>query len=87
MVRSLSITICFRISRELKEKMDRMRHINWNEVVEKAIIEEIRRQEMLLSGDPERALRASILIDSLRRKAPSWDSVKEIRRWREARSL
>jgi hypothetical protein len=85
LVRSLSVTICFRISKELKEKIDRMRHINWNEVVEKAIMEEIRGQEILLSRDNERALRAPMLIDLLRRKTPSWNSAEEIRRWREGR--
>ncbi len=85
MVRSLSVTICFRISKELKEKMDRMKYINWNEVVEKTIMEEIRRQETLLSRDHERALRASMLIDSLRRKALNWNSIEEIGRWREKR--
>ncbi len=81
----MSVVISFRISKELKEKMDRLKHINWSEVVRRAIVEEIRRQEMLLSRDPERALRASMLIDSLRRKAPGWNSVEEIRRWREGR--
>lgn len=81
----MSVVISFRISKELKEKMDRLKHINWSEVVRMAIVEEIRIQEMLLSRDPERALRASMLIDSLRRKAPNWNSVEEIRRWREGR--
>jgi len=35
----------------------------------------------------EKARRAAFLMDFLRRKVDGWDSVKEIRRWREQKQL
>ncbi|MCS7367540.1 MAG: hypothetical protein NDF52_06645 [archaeon YNP-WB-062] len=73
----------FRISKRVKELMDQFKHVNWSEVVRKAITEEIRKQEAILRRDFERARKAALLMDSLRRSVEGWNSVEEIRRWRE----
>lgn len=49
-----------RLSKELKEQMQRFEHINWSEIVRKSIREEIKRLKM------KEAVKT---IDSLREKA------------------
>ena len=47
-----------------------------------------KRVEYLIGGrvrDRKRMLAASQAIDRLRRKVPGWNSVQEIRRWRDHR--
>ena len=78
--------ISFRVRRELKEKMEKLRHINWSEVVRKAIEDTIRREESKLRNkDRARMKAAALRTDQLRREISGWSSVEEIRRWREAR--
>ena len=78
--------ISFRVKRELKEKMERLRHINWSEVVRRAIEETIKREESRLKErDRARMKTAALRTDQLRRRIPGWSRVEEIRRWREAR--
>ena len=35
----MSTVVSFRIDKKLKERMDKLKHINWSEVVRKAIYE------------------------------------------------
>ncbi len=82
----MSVVVSFRIDKRLKEKMDKLKHINWSEVVRRAIEEVVRREEARLRPkDRRRIAEAYLRIDSLRRRIPGWDSVEEIRRWREER--
>lgn len=82
----MSVVVSFRISKELKEKMDRLRHINWSEVVRRAIYEVIAREEARLrKKDIKRLKRAALRSKELSRKVEGWNSVEEIRRWRERR--
>lgn len=70
----------------MREKMRRMRHINWSEILRSAIRETIRKEEM--SGrhlDPESLARADALADSIRKPTEGWDSAREIRKWRDLR--
>ena len=74
--------ISFRVRRELKEKMERLRHINWSEVVRRAIEETIKREESRLrERDRARMKAAALRTDQLRRRIPGWSGVEEIRRW------
>ncbi|MEZ0318447.1 MAG: hypothetical protein ABWK05_00420 [Pyrobaculum sp.] len=73
--------VSFRVSRELKKKMEELSHVNWSEVVRRAIAEEVARQEALRI-DRERALRALLELYSLRQEAGGWDSLAEIKKWR-----
>lgn len=82
----MGVVVSFRISRELKEKMDRLRHINWSEVVRRAIQEVVAREEARLRGkDVARLKRAVLKSEELSRRVEGWSSVEEIRRWRERR--
>jgi len=82
----LSAVISFRIDRRLKERMERLKHVNWSAVVRRAIEEVVRREEAMMRWKDRSAMRAAaIRTDSLRREVPGWSGVEEIRRWREAR--
>ena len=59
--------ISFRVRRELKEKMEELRHINWSEVVRRAIEDTIRREESKLRNkDRARMKAAALRTDQLR---------------------
>ena len=74
----MSVVVSFRVDRRLKERMERLKHINWSEVV--------RREEARLQGkDRDRIAWASLKMDELRRRVEGWSGVEEIRRWREVR--
>ncbi|MEB3778712.1 MAG: antitoxin [Desulfurococcales archaeon] len=74
----MSVVVSFRIDRKLKERMEKLKHINWSEVVR---MEEARLREK----DRDRIAWASLKMDELRRKVEGWSSVEEIRRWRVRR--
>jgi predicted transcriptional regulator len=82
----MSVVVSFRISRELKRKMDMLSYINWSEVVRKAIEEVVNRElSKLKSKDVEKLKMAALRSEELSRKVGGWNSVEEIRRWREKR--
>jgi len=43
---AVSVKITVRIPRELKEKMDRFSHVNWSDVVRRALEERVREEEV-----------------------------------------
>ena len=80
----MSVVVSFRIDEWMKKKMDELKHINWSEVVRKAILDVIKREEAKLrSKDFDRLRRALLISEQLYRKVEGWNSVREIRRWRE----
>jgi len=80
----VGVVVSFRISKELKERMDRLKHINWSEVVRRAIYEVVIREEARLrEKDVMRLRRAVQKSEELSRRVEGWSSVEEIRRWRE----
>ena len=72
--------ISVRVSEEIKRRMDRLKHINWSEVIRRAIIE-------VLEEEEGRNLAKALLINErIRKKAPKgWDSTELIRFWRDHR--
>ncbi|HDD42470.1 MAG TPA: hypothetical protein ENF79_02160, partial [Nitrososphaeria archaeon] len=67
----MSEVISFRVRRELKEKMEKLRHINWSEVVRKAIEDTIRREESKLRNKDRDSMKATALRTyKLRREVP-----------------
>jgi len=70
-------TVTVRVPEETKREMERLKHVNWSEVMRKAITEEARKEKM------RSAVRR---IEELRAKSKvKWDSVSVIREWRERR--
>ncbi|MEB3788257.1 MAG: hypothetical protein GSR78_05825 [Desulfurococcales archaeon] len=82
----MSVVVCFSIDKKLKERMNRLRRINWSEVVRRAIEQAVMIEEARLpEKDRTRIAWASLKMDELRRRVEDWDSVEEIRRWRMER--
>jgi len=74
------------VDEKLKRKMDEFKHINWSEVVRRAIAEVIAREEARRrKKDLDRIRRAVVRSEELSRRIKGWSSVEEIRRWREER--
>jgi len=73
----LSVKLTIRIPRELKERMDRFSHVNWSEVIRRAIEERVREEEV------KWALR---VMDEISRKArPVRPMAEVIREFRDQR--
>lgn len=71
--------ITVRVEEELKKEMDKLKHINWSELIRQSIRQAIEKEK---KRNPIKAL---MINQRLKRKAPSgWNSVEEIRKWREA---
>ncbi len=80
----MSVVVSFRIDREVKRKMDELKHVNWSEVVRQAIIDTIRREEeKRREKDLSRIKKAALKSETLSRRVRDWNSTREIRRWRE----
>ncbi len=75
--------ITVRIDDELKKRMEKEGHINWSEVIRRAIISRIEEEELWNSLDRRKLVKAASLNEAMRRRISGWDSVAEIRRWRE----
>jgi len=72
--------ISVRVNDEIKKRMDKLKHINWSEVIRRAIIEVLKEEE------GRNIARAVLLNEKIRKKAPKgWSSVEVIRYWREHR--
>ncbi|MCX8183755.1 MAG: type II toxin-antitoxin system ParD family antitoxin [Crenarchaeota archaeon] len=72
--------ISVRVSDEVKKRMEKLSHVNWSEVLRKAILR-------VLEEEEGRNLALALLLnEKVRKKAPEgWDSTEFIRRWREYR--
>jgi len=81
--------VTVRVDSELKKRMDRLRHVNWSEVVRRAIKERIALEETLTSSriiDVKRLEEAIRDQDRLRSKTTGkWSGAEEIRKWRDLR--
>jgi len=81
--------VTVRVDDELKKRMDRLSHVNWSEVVRRAIAERIALEETLASSriiDVRRLEEAIRDQDRLRSKTTGkWSGTEEIRKWRELR--
>ena len=72
--------ISIRIDPELKEKMDELKHLNWSEVIRKAIKSEIENKTEVNKA------KAVLLNEKIRKKAPkNFNSAEIIRKFREER--
>ena len=81
--------ITIRIDEKLKKKMEKLKQINWSEVVRQAISNMIEKEESTNSEREinfERVRSAAKEQDRLRAKTSgSWSGIEEIRKWRELR--
>lgn len=72
--------ISVRVDEELKKEMEQMRHVNWSEVIRKAI------QEYVSQKEQNNLAKAVLLTERIRKVAPEgYNSTRTIREWREKR--
>lgn len=73
-------TISVRIDTNLKKSMDSLSHINWSEILRRAIME-------VIQNERERDMAKAVLLnDQVRKKAPKgFDSLKIVREFRDQR--
>ena len=72
--------ISVRIDLELKKKMDELKHLNWSEIIRKAIKMEIQNKTEINKA------KAVLLNEKIRKKAPeNFNSIDIIRKFREER--
>jgi len=81
--------VTVRVEDKLKSKMEKLRHVNWSEVIRSAIVRRISVEESLTA---RRSIDVNLLRkaikdqDRLRAKSSEkWSGVEEIRKWRELR--
>lgn len=73
-----------RVDEETRRKMKRLRHVNWSEVMRKAILEKIE-EETRRKIDPNDIEEAIRLMDQVRRPREGFEGAEEIRKWRDQR--
>ena len=80
--------VSFRVNRDLKKRMDKLKHVNWSEVLRRYLIRVVEEEERRFSREKDfnRIKEASLTIDSLRSKSRSgWSGAAEIKKWRKLR--
>jgi len=81
--------VTVRLDEQLKERMKKLRHVNWSEVIRTAISERISQEETIASQrsiDVGSLRKAMADQDRLRSKTTgTWSGGEEIRKWRELR--
>ena len=78
--------ISIRVDEETRRKMKLLSHLNWSEVLRQAIAQKISEEE--ITGrklDPKALREAAEMTDRIMKTSPSWNSTKEIRKWRNLR--
>ncbi|MEM2922286.1 MAG: hypothetical protein QXH35_07970 [Nitrososphaerota archaeon] len=80
-------TVSFRVSREIKKSMDRLRELNWSEILRSYVIRVLESGEARLSKkDFARIVKASRDIDALRElSGPDWAGSEVVIKWRRLR--
>lgn len=80
-----------KVDKKTKAKMKRYSEVNWSEVIRQAIASKIREEELKIRRNPldkEELADAAKITDAIRsrhKEEAGWNSVEEIRKWREAR--
>ncbi len=81
--------VTVRVDEDLKAKMEKLKHVNWSEVIRRAIAERVVVEETLAA---RRTINVKLLEEAMRNQdllrtktTGRWSGVEEIRRWRELR--
>jgi hypothetical protein len=81
--------VTVRLDEKLRNKMKKLRSVNWSEVIRSAIVERISLEESLPARRPiDVALLQKAIRDQDRLRAKTsgtWSGAEEIRKWRELR--
>ncbi|MEM2507114.1 MAG: hypothetical protein QXF61_08755 [Nitrososphaeria archaeon] len=70
-------TLTVKVDEELRERMKKLKHVNWSEIIRESIRKKIEEE------NGRNIAEAVLLNERLRKAAPKgWDSAKVIREWR-----
>jgi predicted DNA-binding protein len=70
-------TLSVKVDEELRERMKKLKHVNWSEIIRESIRKKIEEE------NGRNIAEAVLLNERLRKEAPEgWDSAKVIREWR-----
>ena len=85
----MSSIVSFRVDKKLKAKMDRLRHINWSELLRRYVKSVVEQEERRLRASRDLAAmkRAVEEMDRLARlcEGSKWIGEEEVIRWRRRR--
>jgi hypothetical protein len=70
------VNVTVSVPENLKQRMERLKGINWSEVARNAFEEAARRQERLSAANAIKRLRE--------KSGPGWSGAREVRKWRDA---
>lgn len=79
----MSSVVSFRVNKEIKEEMKKLKHINWSELLRQVVIKKIEEEKIKQQKNYDRIRLAAKRTDELRREIKGWLSTEEIRGWRE----
>ncbi len=72
--------ISVRVEEDVKRQMEKLKHINWSEVIRSAVLRVIEEEK------GRNLAKAVLLNEKIRKTAPKgWNSTDLIRHWRESR--
>jgi hypothetical protein len=78
--------VSFKVDKRLRDRMRKLAHINWSEVLREALATKVEQEESKLRAvDKESLVEAVHLSDNIRKSSEGWSSTEEIRKWREMR--
>lgn len=81
--------VSIKVDRRLREKMRKMAHVNWSEVIRSALASKVEEEEAKQRTIDSAMLQEAADLASALRKSRSatagWNSTEEIRRWRQAK--
>ncbi len=82
-------TVSFRVNKRLKARMDKLRHINWSELLRKYVESIVEQEEQKLRSrkDPLAIKRAVEEMDRLAKisEGSNWIAEGEVIKWRKRR--
>jgi predicted transcriptional regulator len=78
--------VSFKIDKHLRDRMKRLAHINWSEVLREALATKVEQEEAKHRVVDEQSLLEAVhLSDGIRKSSEGWSSTEEVRKWRETR--
>lgn len=78
----------FRVDEEIKKKMDRLKHLNWSEILRQYVSKVVEEEEKksLAKKDFRRIKRSIKIIHKLRLRSPKdWKGAEVVMYWRRLR--
>jgi flagellar motor switch protein FliG len=75
-----------RISSDIKKRMEKFPDVNWNEVIETALLNRLMEEEQKQCQRDQRKIEAAVELMNKLRRPVSDETIEAIKQWREHRS-